>query len=40
MTEVKFDFGEWDVESLRVSLFHPVALRDYLKTLDGVQDFD
>lgn len=23
MTEVKFDFGEWDVESLRVSIFHP-----------------
>ena len=26
MTEVKFDFGEWDVESLRVSIFYPVGL--------------
>ena len=25
MTEVKFDFGDWDVESLRVSLFYPKA---------------
>ena len=23
MTEVEFDFGAWDVESLRVSIFHP-----------------
>ena len=32
MTEVKFDFGEWDVESLRVSIFHPVALSTSVRT--------
>ena len=32
MTEVRFDFGEWDAESLRVSIFHPVALSTSVQT--------